>query len=48
MLILNPQEPDIVTRSLSAFDFAAMVMLASSGLFYFWRWQDGREDKGAN
>lgn len=42
MLILNPQEPDIVTRSLSAFDFATLVMLCASGLFYFWRWQDGR------
>lgn len=47
MLILNPQEPDRVSRSLSAFDFAALVMLLSSGLFYFWRWQDGREDDGA-
>lgn len=44
MLILNPQEPDMVSRSLSAFDFAAIMMLASSGLFYFWRWQDGREN----
>ncbi len=47
MLILNPQEPDMVSRSLSAFDFAAIMMLASSGLFYFWRWQDGRESKDA-
>lgn len=31
MFILNPQEPDIVSRSVSAFDFAAIMMLASSG-----------------
>lgn len=47
MFILNPQEPDMVSRSLSAFDFAAIMMLASSGLFYFWRWQDGRENMDA-
>jgi uncharacterized membrane protein len=42
MFVLNPAEPDIVSHSLSAFDFAAVVMLSASGLFYFWRWRDGR------
>jgi hypothetical protein len=42
MLALNPGEPDPVSHSLSAFDFAALVMLASLVLFHFWRWEDGR------
>lgn len=42
MLVLNPEEPDVVSRSLSAFDFAVLIMLCASGLFYYWRWQDGR------
>jgi hypothetical protein len=42
MVVLNPDEPDVVSRSLSAFDFAAITMLCSVALFYSWRWQDAR------
>jgi uncharacterized PurR-regulated membrane protein YhhQ (DUF165 family) len=42
MVVLNPDEPDLVSHSLSAFDFAGLVMLASMVLFHFWRWEDGR------
>ena len=44
MVVLNPQEPDLTIRSASAFDFASMMMLGSSALFYFWRWRDGRSE----
>lgn len=43
MWVLNPEEPDRVSRSLSAFDFLAIAMLCALGLFHYWRWQDGRE-----
>lgn len=46
MMVLNPSEPDLTTRSVSAFDFAALMMLGSSALFHFWRWQDGRASVG--
>lgn len=47
MFVLNPQEPDVGSRSLSAFDFAAIAMLCSLILFNYWRWQDGRPGRDA-
>lgn len=42
MWVLNPAEPDLVSRSLSAFDFLVIAMAGALGLFYYWRWQDGQ------
>jgi uncharacterized membrane protein len=47
LFVLNPREPDVVSRSLTAFDFAAIAMLGSLILFYYWRWQDGRPGRDA-
>lgn len=41
LLVLNPGEPDLASRTLSAFDFLAIAMLGSLALYYYWRWQDG-------
>lgn len=30
---------------ISAFDAVAVIMLTAIGLFYYWRWQDGRAPK---
>ena len=41
LLVLNPAEPDFVSRTLSAFDFLGIAMLGALALYHYWRWQDG-------
>ncbi len=46
--IVYLQDRSVPPRTMSAYDAMFVTLVIALGLFHYWRWQDGREDKGAS